>query len=293
MAANRRPRLFPAGFWMRNRLRLFWPPTPIRSRALRGITKSGGHRPNLALGAKRLLDVTLGIAVGAVALPLMVAIGVAILIDSPGPVLFRPTRVGRRGKHFTMYKFRTMVKGADGRLHEVAHLNVADGMVKIPHDPRVTRMGRWLRRFSLDELPQIYNVISGHMSLVGPRPHDVHELANVDLAQEPRLAMRPGLTGLWQVHARSDPSLASRVHHDLNYVNGWSLLLDAKILAKTVPVVVLGKGGSVDGARQTAADREAFLSRTATQGPAHSGPGTASIAGRVDVAPVAVGEESR
>jgi len=144
-----------------------------------------------------------------------------------------------------MYKFRTMVHGAEERFHEVAHLNVATGMIKIPDDPRVTRTGKVLRRFSLDELPQIYNVIAGQMSLVGPRPHDIHDLPQEGLDQEPRLGVRPGVTGLWQVTARSDPNFESRVHFDLLYVNKWSLLLDAKILAKTIPVVILGAGGTV------------------------------------------------
>jgi lipopolysaccharide/colanic/teichoic acid biosynthesis glycosyltransferase len=199
-----------------------------------------------ALGVKRLLDVSLGIALAAVALPLMVPIGLAIRIDSPGPALFRPARIGKHGKPFAMFKFRTMVKGAEDRLQEFAHLNVADGMTKIPDDPRVTQIGKWLRRYSLDELPQILNIIAGHMSFVGPRPHDVHELPRTGLDKDPRLSVRPGLTGLWQVSARSDPNITSRVHYDLQYVNQWSLLLDAKILAKTVPVVVLGRGGRVD-----------------------------------------------
>jgi lipopolysaccharide/colanic/teichoic acid biosynthesis glycosyltransferase len=200
-----------------------------------------------ALGVKRLLDVSLGIALAAVVLPLMVPIGLAIRIDSPGPALFRPTRIGKHGKPFAMFKFRTMVKGAEDRLQEFTHLNVADGMTKIPDDPRVTRVGKWLRRYSLDELPQILNIIAGHMSLVGPRPHDVHELPRVGLEENPRLSVRPGLTGLWQVSARSDPSVANRIHHDLQYVHRWSLLLDAKILARTVPAVLLGRGGLVDG----------------------------------------------
>jgi lipopolysaccharide/colanic/teichoic acid biosynthesis glycosyltransferase len=199
-----------------------------------------------ALGVKRLLDVSLGIALIAVTLPLVVSLGLAIRIDSPGPALFRPTRIGKHGKPFAMFKFRTMVKGAEDRLQEFAHLNVADGMTKIPDDPRVTRIGKWLRRYSLDELPQILNIIAGHMSLVGPRPHDVHELPRTGLDKDPRLSVRPGLTGLWQVSARSDPNISSRVHHDLQYVNQWSLLLDAKILARTVPAVVLGKGGRVN-----------------------------------------------
>jgi lipopolysaccharide/colanic/teichoic acid biosynthesis glycosyltransferase len=208
----------------------------------------------LALGVKRLLDVSLGIALIAVTLPLMVLLGLAIRIDSPGPALFRPTRIGKHGKPFAMFKFRTMVHGAQERLQEFAHLNVADGMTKIPDDPRVTRIGKWLRRYSLDELPQILNIIAGHMSLVGPRPHDVHELPRVGLEENPRLSVRPGLTGLWQVSARSDPNFASRVHHDLQYVGQWSLLLDAKILARTVPAVLLGKGGLVAGSRTDARD---------------------------------------
>jgi lipopolysaccharide/colanic/teichoic acid biosynthesis glycosyltransferase len=167
-----------------------------------------------------------------------------------------------------MLKFRTMVTDAEERFPEIAHLNVAKGMVKIPNDPRVTRIGGWLRRFSLDELPQLYNVLVGHMSVVGPRPHDVHELHPDGLEQDPRLSVRPGLTGLWQVNARSDPNLASRVRHDLQYVRQWSLFLDAKILAKTVPVVLLGKGGRVDGilARPIHADRSGFQISPAQNG---------------------------
>jgi len=149
-----------------------------------------------------------------VALPAMLLIAAAIRLDSPGPALFRAKRIGRHGKTFSMYKFRTMVHGAEERFHEVAHLNVATGMIKIPDDPRVTRTGKVLRRFSLDELPQIYNVIAGQMSLVGPRPHDIHDLPQEGLDQEPRLGVRPGVTGLWQVTARSDPNFESRVHFE-------------------------------------------------------------------------------
>jgi lipopolysaccharide/colanic/teichoic acid biosynthesis glycosyltransferase len=198
-----------------------------------------------ALNVKRSLDIIMGFTLGALTLPAMLLIAAAIRLDSPGPALFRAKRIGRHGKHFSMYKFRTMVHGAEERLQEFAHLNVANGMVKIPDDPRVTRIGKWLRRFSLDELPQVYNVVRGHMSLVGPRPHDVHDLSPDDLEQDPRLQMRPGLTGLWQVSARSDPTLESRVRFDMAYVNRWSLLLDARILAKTIPAVVLGQGGRV------------------------------------------------
>jgi lipopolysaccharide/colanic/teichoic acid biosynthesis glycosyltransferase len=209
--------------------------------------RSGRNPSKIALAAKRALDISLSAALGIVTLPVMILIAVAIRIDSPGPVLFRAARVGHRGKHFPMFKFRTMVADAQERFNDIAHLNVASGMVKIPNDPRVTRIGKWLRRFSLDELPQFYNVLVGHMSIVGPRPHDVHELHPDGLELDPRLSVRPGLTGLWQVNARSDPHLASRIHHDLQYVSQWSLLLDASILAKTLPVVIFGKGGRVDG----------------------------------------------
>src|SRR5438034_4983146 len=208
------------------------------------ITRRGAR----GLLIKRSLDITLGIAIGVLTLPAMLLIATVIRLDSPGPVLFRAKRIGRRGKLFSMYKFRTMVHGAEERLQELAHLNVANGMVKIPDDPRVTRIGKWLRRFSLDELPQVYNVLLGHMSLVGPRPHDLYDLYHVtsnDWEHDARLLMKPGLTGLWQVSARSDPNFESRVRFDLHYVNNWSLLLDAKILAKTIPVVVLGEGGKI------------------------------------------------
>jgi len=186
-----------------------------------------------------------------VTLPAMLLIAAAIRLDSPGPALFKAKRIGRHGKPFAMYKFRTMVHGAEERLHEVAHLNVANGMIKIPDDPRVTRTGKWLRRFSLDELPQIYNILAGHMSLVGPRPHDLGDLRWFSAEHDPRLAMRPGLTGLWQVSARSDPNLETRIRWDTQYVNQWSLSLDAVILARTVPTVVLAKGGAVDVHRKS------------------------------------------
>jgi lipopolysaccharide/colanic/teichoic acid biosynthesis glycosyltransferase len=130
----------------------------------------------------------------------------------------------------------------------------------------VTRIGKWLRRFSLDELPQLYNVILGHMSMVGPRPHDIDDLPAHDLEHDPRLVMRPGLTGLWQVSARSDPNLDSRVRLDLHYVDRWSLLLDAKILAKTIPVVVLGRGGKIHQTGNVLSNGPAFDSQSASNG---------------------------
>ena len=201
----------------------------------------------VALAIKRMSDIGFSVTIGLIALPLMLVIATAVRLDSPGPVIFRANRIGRHGKHFPMLKFRTMVADADRRLPEVAHLNIARGMVKIPDDPRVTRVGRWLRRFSLDELPQLYNVLIGHMSLIGPRPHDASEVPLDRLENQLRLLMRPGLTGLWQITARSDPRLETRVQCDLQYVHRWSLALDAQIFVKTIPAVVRANGGLVDG----------------------------------------------
>jgi lipopolysaccharide/colanic/teichoic acid biosynthesis glycosyltransferase len=194
---------------------------------------------------KRLLDAVIATVLLAVCLPLFAFIGCAIWIDSGAPIMFRARRVGKDGSVFTMYKFRTMVRDAPALLTEYAHLNLGVGMVKIPNDPRVTRTGRWLRAFSLDELPQLWNVIRGDMSLVGPRPHDIGELSLADSAHRLRLSVRPGLTGLWQVAARDDPLLSTRVHMDLSYVQNWSLWIDAKIVVRTVPVVLKGCGDRI------------------------------------------------
>ena len=194
---------------------------------------------------KRLLDVVIASVLLAVCLPLMAAIACAIWMDSGAPTTFRARRLGKDVRGFTMYTFRTMVRNAPALLTEYAHLNLGVGMVKIPNDPRVTRTGRWLRAFSLDELPQLWNVIRGDMSLVGPRPHDIGELCLADSAHRLRLSVRPGLTGLWQVAARDDPHLSTRVHMDLSYVENWSLWNDAKIVARTVPVVLKGCGDRI------------------------------------------------
>ncbi len=198
-----------------------------------------------ALAIKRAIDVALAVCFALIALPVMALIAIAIRLDSPGPTLYRPRRIGRGGMPFSMYKFRTMVADAEQKLNDIAHLNVASGMVKIPNDPRVTRVGKWLRRFSLDELPQLFNVVLGHMSLVGPRPHDESELRGLDIDADPRFSVRPGLTGLWQVSDRTNPDLARRLYLSDKYVREWSLWLDITILARTVPSVLRGQGGTV------------------------------------------------
>jgi lipopolysaccharide/colanic/teichoic acid biosynthesis glycosyltransferase len=196
------------------------------------------------LALKRGIDVVLGLALLLAVLPLLAVIAVAVSAETGAPVLFRCQRLGRDGRPFTMYKFRTMAPGSERALETVRARNVAQGMVKIADDPRVTPLGRLLRRFSLDELPQLLNVVRGEMSLVGPRPHELGEVSLEDQVHLQRLRMRPGLTGLWQIRARTDPSLAIRVHYDLEYIARWSLLTDFAIALKTIPVVLRGQGGA-------------------------------------------------
>jgi exopolysaccharide biosynthesis polyprenyl glycosylphosphotransferase len=186
------------------------------------------------------------VAAGTVLLlaPVLVAIAVAVRLDSPGPVLFRQVRVGQGGREFTMLKFRTMVADAEAlRAELLGHNQNADGLLfKMADDPRITRVGRLLRRFSLDELPQLFNVFSGRMSLVGPRPPLPAEVALYDDSVRRRLLVKPGLTGLWQVSGRSDLTWEESVRLDLRYVENWSLFLDVMILWKTGFAVVRARG---------------------------------------------------
>src|SRR5207302_2526229 len=179
----------------------------------------------MELAIKRLLDVVLSCLAGIVVLPLSLCVALAILIDTGSPVLFTPERVGRGFTGFTQYKFRTMVKDAQARLPQIAHLNVAPGMVKIPNDPRVTRVGRLLRRFSLDELPQLLNVIRGDMSLVGPRPALPWEAELIEPAYRQRFLVPPGLTGLWQVSGRNSLTMKQGLEFDIEYVRRQSFAL--------------------------------------------------------------------
>jgi lipopolysaccharide/colanic/teichoic acid biosynthesis glycosyltransferase len=177
-------------------------------------------------------------------LPLMVAVAMAIKLDSPGPVLFVQERVGLRKRRFRLYKFRTMVKDAEARRSELASLNELPSPVfKIRADPRVTRVGRWLRRFSVDELPQLWNVLVGEMSFIGPRPPLSEEVAQYEDWQRRRLSMKPGISGLWQVAGRGRVlEFSDWVKLDLEYIDNWSLALDLRILLWTVPAVIFGKG---------------------------------------------------
>jgi exopolysaccharide biosynthesis polyprenyl glycosylphosphotransferase len=185
------------------------------------------------------------VAVGALIalLPLLAGIAVMIRLTDPGPALFRQTRVGKHGRLFTVYKFRTMVADAESRKAELMALNESDGLLfKIRRDPRVTQVGGWLRRYSLDELPQFINVLFGDMSLVGPRPALPDETSAYGPAVRRRLAVKPGITGLWQVSGRSDLPWDETVRLDVRYVENWSFVLDLQILWKTWSAVAHGDG---------------------------------------------------
>jgi lipopolysaccharide/colanic/teichoic acid biosynthesis glycosyltransferase len=175
--------------------------------------------------------------------PVMLAIAIAIRMDSEGKTFYKAHRIGRKGRAFPCYKFRTMVHNADQLKAELEHMNERDGVLfKIAKDPRITRVGRVLRKYSLDELPQFYNVLKGDMSLVGPRPPMAAEVEQYDLAHLRRLDVLPGITGLWQVEARQDPSFDSYISLDTAYVENWNLMMDLRILARTVGVVLSGTG---------------------------------------------------
>ncbi|MGE4092131.1 MAG: sugar transferase [Candidatus Binatia bacterium] len=193
---------------------------------------------------KRGLDLAVTVALLPVVLPLMGAIAVAIKLDSPGPVFFLQERVGLKKRRFRMLKFRSMVKNADALQHDVEHLNEAQGPIfKIVNDPRITRVGRLLRRTSLDELPQILHVLTGQMSLVGPRPMSLRDVAKFDEGvQRKRFSVKPGLTCLWQISGRSNLPFSKWLELDLKYIQEWSLRLDLKILLKTLPAVLKGDG---------------------------------------------------
>ena len=204
------------------------------------------HAERLPAGAlvlKRVIDL-LGSSIGlALLLPILLAIGALIRIDTRGPALYVAERAGRKGRLFRCFKFRTMVCGADGLKASLWHKNERAGPIfKIADDPRITRVGRWLRLFSLDELPQLWNVLKGEMSLVGPRPHPLDEFAAYDLTHLGRLDVTPGMTGLWQVSARRDPSFERAMDLDREYIRTWSLGLDLRILLKTVAAVACGSG---------------------------------------------------
>jgi exopolysaccharide biosynthesis polyprenyl glycosylphosphotransferase len=175
--------------------------------------------------------------------PLMALLALMIKLESPGPVLFRQERVGRNGRCFTVYKFRSMVEGAEEQQEALQELNEADGpLFKIRDDPRMTHVGKLLRKFSLDELPQLYNVLRGEMSLIGPRPPLPAEVKQYQEWHKRRLEVAPGLTGLSQISGRSQLTFDETALLDIYYIENWSLGLDTKILLQTIPRVIFGNG---------------------------------------------------
>jgi len=202
--------------------------------------------PGWAVAVKRAIDLTGALIFMPLLLILFAVAGTGIKLSSPGPVLFRQKRFGLHGNIFTMYKFRTMYKDADQRKEELRKFNIIKGPAfKLENDPRVFPFGRFLRRFSLDEFPQFYNVLKGEMSMVGPRPLPLAEGRRLEEWQQKRLNMKPGLTCLWQVRGRSTiKKFDTWARMDLEYIDAWSLALDLKILIKTVWVVLTGYGAN-------------------------------------------------
>jgi exopolysaccharide biosynthesis polyprenyl glycosylphosphotransferase len=196
--------------------------------------------------AKRVFDVTCTLLALPILIPIFLIVAIAIKLDSPGPVFFVQQRVGIRKYIFPMYKFRSMYIDAEEKLKEIEHLNEAEGPIfKIKNDPRITRLGRFIRKTSIDELPQLINVLKGEMSLVGPRPMSIRDVDLFDHGvQRKRFSVQPGLTCIWQISGRSDLPFEKWLELDLEYIDSWSFWLDIKILIKTFPVVLLSKGAA-------------------------------------------------
>lgn len=196
------------------------------------------------MAIKRFADIVLSLVGIIFLLPLFPVIALLIKMTSPGPIFFSQTRCGLNGRLFKIYKFRSMVADAEAKQKELLHLNEMSGPVfKATHDPRFTSIGPWLRKTSIDELPQLFNVLKGEISLIGPRPPVPQEVAKYEPWQRRRLSMRPGITGYWQVNGRSEITDFNKwMRLDLEYIDRWSLLFDVKIILKTIPVVFFGKG---------------------------------------------------
>lgn len=204
---------------------------------------SGPDR-ELALAAKRLVDLTGTVVGGLLISPILIAAAIAIKLDDGGPILFRQPRAGLNGRPFMIAKFRTMVLDADSQRDSLREFNEIEGNAsfKMTNDPRITRVGRILRKTSIDELPQLWNVLLGEMSLVGPRPHPFDDVAGYDDWHRRRLSMRPGITGLWQIGGRRETSFDRWVEKDLEYIDRWSLWLDFRVIASTIPALIRAEG---------------------------------------------------
>jgi exopolysaccharide biosynthesis polyprenyl glycosylphosphotransferase len=208
------------------------------------VTIQSGPQDSWPLAAKRLIDVVGSLTLLVLLMPVFAAIALLIKMDTPGPVFFTQDRIGFNKRRFRLLKFRTMQVGADKQQQMLESLNEAKGPVfKIKDDPRVTRAGKFLRRFSIDELPQLLNVLKGDMSFVGPRPLPIRDVERIDVQwHKRRFSIKPGITCLWQVNGRSNIAFDDWVRLDLEYIDQWSLGLDVKILIKTIPAVFRGSG---------------------------------------------------
>ena len=202
-----------------------------------------GQVPEVALVFKRTFDYVFSILTLLLLSPVLLAIAIAIKLDSPGPVFYFSERIGKKGRVFRCIKFRTMIRDADKKRAGMMHLNEREGVLfKISDDPRITKLGRFLRKYSLDELPQFFNVLRGEMSVVGPRPPIGSEVREYKLSHLRRLDVTPGITGLWQVQARQDPSFDSYISLDVTYIENWSIWLDFHIILRTIGVIFDGTG---------------------------------------------------
>jgi len=199
--------------------------------------------PAFGLAVKRLMDIVGAFAGLLLASPLLAIAAIWIRMDSHGPVTYSALRIGKKGKKFRCYKLRTMISDADAHKESLRKANQRQGpFFKMDNDPRLTCCGRWLRKYSIDELPQLLNVLLGEMSLIGPRPHPLDDYERYNIEHLRRLDVKPGLTGLWQVKARRDPSFETNMKLDLEYIENWDLMLDFRILAMTIPTVFRGQG---------------------------------------------------
>jgi exopolysaccharide biosynthesis polyprenyl glycosylphosphotransferase len=206
------------------------------------LTFSAAPLDDLRLLLKRLFDIVISATALVVLAPFFAFVAIAIKLTSPGPVIFRQSRCGLNGRRFTMYKFRSMVEDAESMKSGFQHLSHRQVAFKLFQDPRVTPFGRWIRKFSIDELPQLYNVLRGDMSIVGPRPPVPEEVDRYERWQRRRLRMRPGLTCLWAVSGRDRIDFNTWMRLDISYIENWSLQLDWSIILRTIPHVLAGKG---------------------------------------------------
>jgi len=206
------------------------------------LTFSSTPHDEVRLLVKRVTDILMAGAWLVLLFPFMLAVGLLIRLTSPGPVIFRQERCGLNGRRFVFYKFRSMCEDAEAQRASLEHLSQRELALKIPNDPRLTSVGRWLRRFSIDEWPQLWNVLRGDMSLVGPRPAIPEEVEQYKRWQRRRLRMRPGLTCLWAISGRDEVDFETWMRMDMEYIDTWSLALDWKIILRTIPSMLSGKG---------------------------------------------------